>query len=133
MLYLYDIYDQSNNATNHLTVAPKTFVDLGIFLVQSLPPLLWKGVLVSITGVVSCQNVNGGIQSGETGLSSNLGKSPVITHKINHLLLEILSEVLHTIGSLGKSGGGDHVGTNSGSISLVAVGEAPVGGESVLF
>lgn len=120
-------------ATYHLTVALKTLFNFSIFLVQPLPPLLWQGVLVSVTGVVSCQNIDRGIQSRETGLSSNLGKSPVITHEVNHLLLEILSKVLHTVGTLGKSGSGDHVSANSGGIGFVAVGEAPVRREVVLF
>lgn len=123
----------SPKATNRLTATLKTLVNLSIFLVQPLPPLLWQRVLVSITGVVSCQNIDRGIQSRETGLSSNLRKSPVITHKVNHLLLEILSKVLHTVGTLGKSGSSDHVRANSGGIGFVAVGEAPFRREFVLF
>lgn len=120
------IHPKATTFLHRLTVTLKTLLNLSIFLVQPLPPLLWQGVLVSITGVVSCQNIDRGIQSRETGLSSNLGKSPVITHEVNHLLLEILSKVLHTVGSLGKSGSGDHVSANSGGIGFIAVGETPV-------
>ena len=131
--YLYHASPKATIFLYRLTVTLKTLFNLSIFLVQPLPPLLWQGVLVSITGVVSCQNIDRGIQSRETGLSSNLGKSPVITHEVNHLLLEILSKVLHTVGPLGKSGSGDHVSANSGGIGFIAVGEAPVWREYVLF
>ena len=82
---------------------------------------------------MSSQNINRGIQGTKARLSSNLGESSVITNKVDHFLLQILSKVFHTVGSLGKAGGSDHVFADTGGVSFVAVGEAPLGGEGVLF
>jgi hypothetical protein len=114
-----------------LTATLETFLNFRIFLIQSLPPLLGEGVLVSVTGVMSRQNVNGCVQRREARLPSHLWKSPVITHKVNHLLLEIFAKILHAVGTLGKTGGGDHVIANTGGIVFVVVGKTPVGGEFV--
>lgn len=118
---------------DNLTAALERFVNLSILLVQSLSPLLGKGVLVSVTGVVSSQYINRGVKGRETGLSSNLGESSVVGHEVDHLLLQVLSEVLHAVRSLGKAGANNHVGADAGSISFVGVGEAPVSGEFVVF
>lgn len=116
-----------------LTVALETLVDFSIFLIQPLPPLLREWVLVSVAGVMPGQHVNGRVQRREAGLTGHLRESPVVTHEVDHFLLEILSEVLHAVGALGEAGGGDHVIAYAGGVRLVFVGEAPVGGEDVIF
>mmetsp|Transcript_17852 Transcript_17852/g.38576 ORF Transcript_17852/g.38576 Transcript_17852/m.38576 type:complete len:205 (-) Transcript_17852:54-668(-) len=116
-----------------LTATLETLVNLRIFLVQPLPPLLWQRVLVSVTGVVSCQNIDGSVQSRKARLSGNLWESPVITHKVNHFLLEIFAKVFHAFGALGEAGGRDHVGTDASSIGFVGVCEAPLRWEFVVF
>lgn len=80
---------------------------------------------------MSRQYINGCIQRRETGLPCHLWKSPVITHKVNHFLLEIFAKILHAVGTLGKTGGGDHVIANTGGIVFVVVGKTPVRGEFV--
>ena len=116
-----------------LTVALETLVDFGIFLIQPLPPLLRKGVLVSITSVMPGQHVNRCVQRREAGLTGHLRESPVITHEIDHFLLEILAEILHAVGALGEASGGDHVIAHARGVVIVVVSEAPIGGEDVLF
>jgi len=118
---------------NNLTVTLETLLNLGILLVQPLPPLLRQGVLVPVTGVVPGQNVDGRVQRGKAGLARNLRKSPVVADEVDHFLLEVFAEVLHAFGALGEAGGRDHVSADAGGVGGVVVGEAPVGGEFVFF
>lgn len=80
---------------------------------------------------MSSQNINRGVQRRKAGLTRHLRKTPVITDKVDHFLLEIFAKVLHAVRTLGESGGDDHVGADLGGVSFVVVGEAPVGGEGV--
>ena len=82
---------------------------------------------------MSGQNVNGGVESRETGLSSNLGEPAVVRDKVRHFFLQVLAKVLHPVGSLGEAGGSDHVRANLGGILVVLEGQAPVLGEGVLL
>jgi hypothetical protein len=79
------------------------------------------------------QHVNGRVQCREAGLTGHLRESPVITHEVDHFLLEILAKVLHAVGALGEAGGSDHVIAHARGVVLVIVGKAPVGREDVLF
>ena len=79
------------------------------------------------------QNINGRVQRRETRLPSDLWESPVITHKLDHFLLEIFAKVFHSLRALGHAGGRDHVGADLCGVRFVVVGESPVGGEFVLF
>ena len=79
------------------------------------------------------QHVNGRVQRREAGLTGHLRESPVITHEVDHFLLEILAEVFHAVGALGEAGGGDHVIAHARGVGFVGVREAPVGREGVIF
>jgi hypothetical protein len=115
----------------NLTSTLERLLNLGIFLVQTLASLLGKRVLVSVRRVVSRQHINGSVKSAKGWLSSNLGETTVVRHKVDHFLLHVLSEIFHSVGSLAQTSGKEHVVSDLGSVLLVFELEAPVGWEFV--
>ena len=105
--------------------------DFSVLLVQPLASLFRERILVSVRGVMPGQDIDGGVKSAETRLSSDLGETAVVRDEVDHLLLHVLSEVFHTIGTLSKSCGEEHVVTDLGGILVVFEFESPVIGERI--
>lgn len=119
--------------TKRLATTLERLFDFGVLLIKSLASLFRERVLETVRGVVSSQNVNGRVEGGEGGLSSNLGKTTVIRNKVNHFLLHILAKLFHLFGSLGQTSCNHHVTSDAGSIVLIVVRQTPIRGEGVVF
>jgi hypothetical protein len=114
-----------------LTVTLERPFNLGVLLIQALASLLGKRVFESVGRVVSSDNVDGSVKSTERWLSSNLGEATVVRNKVNHFLLQILSEILHIFSTLGQSGSDNHMLAYFVSIGFILERKAPVGGKLV--
>ena len=93
--------------------------------------LLRKGILVAIGGVVSSQNVDRRVKCRKGRLSGNIGKAPIIRHKVNHFLFHVLSVILHPVSALTETGGSDHMIPNLCSILFIVERQSPIRGEFV--
>ncbi len=88
--------------------------------------LLWEWVFISIRSVMPSQDIDRGVKGGKGRLSGNVRETSVVGHKVNHLLLHVLSVIFHPFGSLAEPSGGDHVVTNLRRVLFIIERESPV-------
>ena len=88
--------------------------------------LLWEWVFISIRSVMPSQNIDRGVKGGKGRLSGNVRETSVVGHKVNHLLLHVLSIIFHPFSSLAEPSGGDHVVTDLRRVLFIIERESPV-------
>lgn len=76
--HLSTTQNQTDEKISNLTTTLKRFLDLSVFLVQTLSTLLWEWILESVGCVVSSKNVDGSVKGREGWLSSNLWETTVV-------------------------------------------------------
>lgn len=109
-----------------LTTTLEWFLNLSVFLIKSLSAFFWEWVFESIGSVVSCQNIDRGVEGGEWWLSSYLRETSVIRNEVNHLFLHVFTIIFHLVCSFSQACCDNHMLTYFCGILVIIKCQAPV-------